>query len=369
MVNDGTSDLTPVLEPGSVSAYTLTVGGEVSQVTVKPTTTHSAAVVSYSHTTDVDGDPANGLQVDLTASETLIRFQVDAEDGTTAIYVITVTRLFACTAPVIPDERVEVWTGTMTVGTNSGGTNHGFSTAAGILANDYGSLDPVGFEFGGNDYVIQSIIEYGASGTVDYLTFDLDRNVPTADRTGLHLHICSDAFDTGDAVYVPNGRNFAWQGNAVVDWSGATTVELALSRAKSSDAALSDLAVNDGDGNTVTLDPATFDPNTTEYSATVPNAVGEVTVTPTRNDENAAIAYSDTTDADGNAANGHQVSLAEGDTTITVTVTAEDGNATESYTVTVTREEAFVCAAPDLAGRTEIWSATMTVGVGAEFCQ
>ena len=232
LVNDGTSDLTPVQEPLNAYVYTLTVGADVSQVTVKPTTTHSAAVVSYPFTTDADMN-TDGHQVNLIGSETEIDFHVQAEDGTRQLYTITVTRPFACTAPAIPDERIEVWTGTLTVGTSAGGSQHGFSTAAGILQIDYGSLDPVGFEFGGNDYVIQSIIEYGGSSTEDFLTFDLDSNVPTADRTGLHLHICSDTFDTSDAVYVPSGRNFSWQDNAVLDWSGATTVELALSRAKS----------------------------------------------------------------------------------------------------------------------------------------
>ena len=44
-------------------------------------------------------------------------------------------------------------------------------------------------------------------------------------------------------------------------------------------------------------------------------------------------------DADANA-NGHQVSLGVGDTRITVEVTAEDGSAMKTYTVTVTRAPA-----------------------------
>ena len=53
---------------------------------------------------------------------------------------------------------------------------------------------------------------------------------------------------------------------------------------------------------------------------------------------------------------GHQVTLAVGDNVIKVKVTAEDGNATETYTVTVTR------AAPTCTLNTgDLWCGVVTV--------
>ena len=107
----------------------------------------------------------------------------------------------------------------------------------------------------------------------------------------------------------------------------------------STDATLSDLVVNDGSAD-LTLTP-TFASGTATYTASVANAVDEVTVTPTTTDTNATPEFlnaSDATlaDADG-VANGHQVALAVGDTVFKVQVTAEDGTTTETYTVTVNR--------------------------------
>ena len=61
---------------------------------------------------------------------------------------------------------------------------------------------------------------------------------------------------------------------------------------------------------------------------------------------------------------GHQVAVAGSETVIKVKVTAEDGNATQTYMVTVTRAAA-TCTAPDLTGQQQIWTATLTVGTTA----
>ena len=86
-----------------------------------------------------------------------------------------------------------------------------------------------------------------------------------------------------------------------------------------------------------TLAPA-FTANVHDYAATVANTVEEVTVAATAAHTGATVAIapgdSDTT------ADGWQVALAEGDNTVTVTVTAADEVTTENYTVTVTRDAA-----------------------------
>ena len=76
-----------------------------------------------------------------------------------------------------------------------------------------------------------------------------------------------------------------------------------------------------------------FDPATTSYTARVNNTVTDTTVTPTLNHSGAShvVRLGGVTDADG------VISLSEGSNLITVEVTAEDGQATRTYTVTVTR--------------------------------
>ena len=101
----------------------------------------------------------------------------------------------------------------------------------------------------------------------------------------------------------------------------------------SDDATLSSLTLSDGD-----LSPD-FDPAVTTYTASVENAVSEVTVTPTTNHSSATF-----TQIPDNPV-GLEVDVAR---EITVTVTAEDGTMTETYTVTVTREEPGVSSDADL---------------------
>ena len=76
-----------------------------------------------------------------------------------------------------------------------------------------------------------------------------------------------------------------------------------------------------------------FDPETTGYTAVVANDVAETTVTPTVNDDGAtySVRLNGSTDGD------EVIPLAVGSNAITVMVTAEDGETTKTYTVTVTR--------------------------------
>ena len=123
---------------------------------------------------------------------------------------------------------------------------------------------------------------------------------------------------------------------------------------------LTDLVVNDGNAD-LTLTP-TFASGTTDYTAMVANDVAEVTVTPTT-DTGATIEYLDGDDAtldDAGTADGQQVTLAEGDNVIKVKVTAADGNATQTYTVTVNRPAATPATCTLNTG--DLWCGVVTVG-------
>ena len=110
------------------------------------------------------------------------------------------------------------------------------------------------------------------------------------------------------------------------------TQDVTVTSPASTDATLSALALSD-----VTL---TFDFATTSYTADVVNSVAETTVTATANDDGAThvIKLGGVVDDDG------AVALAVGANVITVEVTAEDGIATQTYTVTVTRADAPLTA-------------------------
>ena len=98
------------------------------------------------------------------------------------------------------------------------------------------------------------------------------------------------------------------------------------------------------------VDIGTFDPATTGYTASVANDVTETTVTPTVNHDGATyvVKLNGAADEDGT------VSLAVGSNSIAVKVTAEDGNTTRTYTVTVTR------AAPSLSADATLSNLTLS---------
>jgi len=106
---------------------------------------------------------------------------------------------------------------------------------------------------------------------------------------------------------------------------------VAVTRAASSDATLSALTLSQG-----SLSPS-FASGTLAYTASVPNSVSSLIVTPTTNDANA------TATVNGASATT-PVTLAVGSNTVTVQVTAQDGVTTQSYTVTVTRAASLTVA-------------------------
>ena len=128
--------------------------------------------------------------------------------------------------------------------------------------------------------------------------------------------------------------SFTWE-NVTVDWTDEQTFEARLVRGEQEaveapDPTLKALTVSDA-----TLRPA-FDADTVAYTATVAAATEQVTLSGTRNDDDASLTYTPSTDADSSTA-GHQVDVAVGDTTATVTVTAADGETTRAYRVVVKR--------------------------------
>jgi uncharacterized repeat protein (TIGR02543 family) len=113
------------------------------------------------------------------------------------------------------------------------------------------------------------------------------------------------------------------------DGTARSTYTVKVTRAGSTDASLSALAISSG-----TLSPG-FANGTTSYATTVANSVSSITVTPTRNQANATIAVNGTPVTSGSASSA--IALSVGSNTINVVVTAQDGTTTSTYAITVTR--------------------------------
>ncbi len=148
------------------------------------------------------------------------------------------------------------------------------------------------------------------------------------------------------------------------------------------DATLSALALTDASDNTaIALDP-TFAAGTTTYTASVANAVSQVTVTPTLSDDSANFVLQDNADTDitdaDTAKEGKQVDLSVGANTIKVKVTAADNEATRTYILTVTRaadatlsglaltdaaNNAAIALDPAFAAGTTTYTASVATGV------
>ena len=127
----------------------------------------------------------------------------------------------------------------------------------------------------------------------------------------------------------------------------------------SSDASLSALTLSG-------VNFGAFAPGTTSYTAQVANSVSQTTVTPTVNHSGAshAIKLGGVADADG------VINLNVGSNVITVEVTAEDGQTTQTYTVTVTRQDASPLAADPCTGSLGTLSGTISqAGAWADDCQ
>ena len=270
------------------TSYTAQVGNDVLQTTVTPTANDSAAtyVIKLGGVTDSDG------VIDLAVGSNVITIAVTAEDdSTTRTYTITVTRA----EPPSTDATLS-----------------GLTLSGGI---DFGTF---------------------ASGTTSY-TAQVGNDVlqttvtPTAnDSAATYVIKLGGVTDSDGVIDLAVGSNVITIAVTAEDDETTQTYTITVTRAEppSTDATLSALTLS-------RVDFGSFDSTTTAYTAQVVNTVTQTTVTPAVNDSGArsVIKLGGVTDSDGT------VSLGVGSNVITVEVTAEDGNTTRTYTVTVTRAE------------------------------
>ena len=275
----------------STTSYTAEVAGSVMETTVSPTVNHSGAsyVVKLGGVEDDDG------VISLAEGGNVITVEVTAEDGDiTKTYTVTVTRA----AP---------------------------STDATLSALTMSGVDFGTFASGTTSYTAE------VAGSVTETTV-----TPAVNHSGAGYVIKLGGVEDDDGVIslVEGGNVITIEVTAEDDTTTRTyTVTVtrlvsSLSTEASSDATLSSLTLSG-------MDFGTFTSRTTSYTAQVANSMTETTVTPTVNDSGASyvIKLGGVEDADG------EISLAVGRNVITIEVTAEDGETTQTYTVTVIRAE------------------------------
>ena len=293
-----------LIDDADASMRNATVANGVSSVRVTATPTDDGAMRSI---TPADASSGSvGHQVNLNAGAvTTITVTVTAEDGSTKDYTIKVFRMRS----LISDNAT---LGSLTVTDGSGAAQ---------------TLDPA-FSPSKTNYKVRM------ANSVDEITIVTETAVVGATIFMSDVPDDDPTID-GSQVFLSAGlpRVFTIIVRAENDTDEKTyTITLYRERATLSDNA--NLA-------SLTLDAGTdtFSSSKTDYRVVVGNGLGSVTVSANVADVGADLDIMPA-DTDSNVA-GHQVSLTVGaETNITVTVTAEDGSTTKTYTVVVYRERA-----------------------------
>ncbi|RFZ85739.1 hypothetical protein DYU05_09125 [Mucilaginibacter terrenus] len=291
-------DFTPVFDP-TTEAY----AGSTSATSITLTPT----AISLQANIKVQGvDVASGTAsqpINLALGINVIKVKVTADDGiTTKEYTVTVTR-------TLPSSN----------------------SALAALTTSTGTLSP-SFDAATTKY---SVIVANTTTAIKF--------TPTTSDTKATVTVAGVLVNSGTASQDINLSVDDKVINVVVtaENGSTTTYEVTVTRAKSSNADLSALALSTG-----SLDPA-FTSGTTGYSAIVPNNVTSISVTPNAADNNATIKVNGIPVASGSES--QNIPLAIGPNIVIIEVTAQDGTTIKNYTVTVTREKS---SNADLAGIT-----------------
>ena len=275
----------------STTGYTATVGYGVSSITVTPTVADSGATVKVNNVT-VASDSASGPIALIVGLNTITTVVTAANGVTTNTYSTTVTR----SAP---------------------SSNANLSN----LVPSTGTLSP-SFASGTASY----------AATVGYTASSLTVT-PTVADSGATVKVNNVTVASGaasGAISLVVGSNTVTTVVTAADGVATSTYTLTVTRsAPSSNANLANLVPNVG-----AISPS-FSSGETSYTASVAFSGSTIRFTPTTAHGGATVKVNNVTVTSGSASS--PISLAVGPNTITTVVTAEDGVATGSYTVVVTR--------------------------------
>ncbi len=308
--------LSPAFAAGTLS-YTDAVANSVNSISVTPTLADSTANVNVNGVASDSGFASTPIA--LAVGTNTITVAVTAQDGKTKLtYTIVVTR-----APL---------------GSNASLSNLYLSNSA--------LLSPA-FASGTLSYTAAVASSVNAIS----VTATLADSAATLTLNGVSLGSGQHSND----ISLSLGPNTITVATTAADGTTKLTYTIVVTRAPSSNASLSSLAVSSG-----SLSPA-FAAGTLAYTDAVANSVTSITVTPTLADSTATVTVNGTSAASGVASPA--IALSVGVNTITVSTTAQDGTTTQTYTISVSRSLAAQIitfgATPSLvAGGTAVVSAT-----------
>ncbi|ULQ60752.1 cadherin-like beta sandwich domain-containing protein [Brucepastera parasyntrophica] len=321
-------------EAAKTIAITVPYGTDVTGLA--PTITHTGVSIS----------PASGAAQNFTGS---VPYTVTAEDGSTAVYTVTVTVAantakaitgFAFETPAVTgdiNEAAKTIAATVPYGTDVTAliptvshTGERINPASGVAQNFTGSVSYT-VTAADDSTQVYTVTVSAASLTSIELSGSYKTQYKigeSLDTTGL---VITGTDSEGNSMTIPasscafTGFDSASAGNKTVTITvtGTAVTKTFGVTVLSNNADLSNLTVSTG-----TLSPA-FDANTTSYTVSVPYTVTAITVTGTAADGAATVSNS-----------GVAQNLNVGSNPITITVTAEDGETTKDYTVTVSRTAA-----------------------------
>ena len=314
----GGSDINTGFATGT-KIYDLNVDNEVGQVTVAATESDAGAHHTISPA-DADGNTP-GHQVNLRAGgDTTITVRVTAEDPTsTDMYTATVYRKRATESTNATLSALSLSPGTLDPAFRSSQNSYSTQVESDVekVIVSYTPTDNAG------GVGVTFTPAPAASGGTGTPSVDTDKNEVTLGDAGHTTTISLTATAEDDST------------------TQVYTIAVYRLRAlPSADTSLSALVLTPTSGTALTTPAYEFATGTKMYNVTVVHNEQNITVAPTATAAANGATY-DIMPADADNADGHQVSLAAGaKTRITITVTAEDGMTTDTYTVYVYRQGA-----------------------------
>lgn len=322
-LSDGTNpvSLNRAFDPVT-TGYTASVAHSVASVRVTPTVKDPSATVTVEGIRVGSGSASPAIALTEGASKD-ISVDVTAQDGvTTTTYTIRVTRQRS------PGPSLKGLT--LYDGTNLVSLNPDFNTAT----TDYEATVPNPVA---SVRVIPTVSDQGATVTVEGIGVSsslVSRAIPLTEGASRAIRVVVTAQD------------------------GVTTktYTIRVARQPSSDASLRGLRLSGGSLNPV------FAVSATDYEASVANSVASVRMTPTVNHQGATVTVEGVRVQSGSVSRA--IALTAGvPKAISVVVTAQDGKATKTYTITVTRQPL-----PDATlSRLELSDGTTPVSLNPDF--